>query len=191
MNLYCPQHVLCLEVSLYSKSPHPMISTLLKKPQALYSSAIAALGNRVETLDLARDYYLTRHPLLMSVVQEVVNYFASRVTLVHVWKFGEHCNLLQIQHVQGVRLKNLASNQWGGMYTVEKWEFPFIRTSCIIRTVVRIVGMDRMSHNIICNTKCSRCSRKYLSLQTCLESLSDSILTAYKRKIHRNFPERQ
>ena len=92
------------EVSLYSKSPHPMISTLLKKPQALYSSAIAALGNHVETLDLACNYYLTRHPLLMSVVQEVVNYFASRLTLVHVWKFGEHCNLLQIQHVQGVRL---------------------------------------------------------------------------------------
>ena len=67
----------------------------------------------------------------MSVVQEVVNYFASRLTLVHVWNFGEHCNLLQIQHVQGVRLKNLASNQWGGMYTVEKWEFPFIPTSCI------------------------------------------------------------
>ena len=62
----------------------------------------------------------------------------------------------------------------------------------IIRTVVRIVGMGRMSH--ICNTKCSRlqsCSRKYLSLETCLEALSDSILTAHKRKTHRNFPERQ
>ena len=62
----------------------------------------------------------------------------------------------------------------------------------IIRTVVRIVGMSRMSH--ICNTKCSRLkssSKKYLSLQTCLEALSDSILTAHKRKTHKNVPERQ
>ena len=39
----------------------------------------------------------------------------------------------------------------------------------IIRMVVRIVGMGRMSH--ICNTKCSRlqsCSRKYLSLENLL-----------------------
>ena len=33
--------------------------------------------------------------------------------------------------------------------------------------------------------------KKYLSLQTCLEDLSDSILTAYKRKTHKNVPERQ
>ena len=69
----------------------------------------------------------------------------------------------------------------------------WIPVACIIiRTVVRIVGMFRMSH--ICNTKCSRlysCSKTYVSLQTCLEALSDSILTAYKRKTHRNFPERQ
>ena len=37
--------------------------------------------------------------------------------------------------------------------------------------------------------KCS--SKKYLSLQTCLEAFRDSILTAYKRKTHKNVPERQ
>ena len=37
---------------------------------------------------------------------------------------------------------------------IDEEEHYFISLSCIIRTVVRIVGMGRMSH--ICNTKCSR-----------------------------------
>ena len=52
-----------------------------------------------------------------------------------------------------------------------------------------------MSH--ICNTKVNVHVYKvavksiYLSLQTCLEALSDSILTVHKRNTHENVLERQ